>query len=128
MEREHAGEIRLIGECQQVEHQRDLLLVCLGHAHWRVRHFGRRLRPQFGALDSPLDLTHIAEVLAEPVAVGRPQAVLQLPQIVRHEIEEAAVDAPAGRAIGGRAAAANRRSNTTRGLISIGSGVVSEPS
>ena len=69
-EREHARQVRLEGERQKIEHQRDVLDVRLGHADRRARHVRLRMSLLLRPLDPPFDLPDVLEVLVEPRAVA----------------------------------------------------------
>ena len=125
-EREHARQIGLIRERQQVEHQRRRAL-----RRTRERPRARSERPAcvcarcFRPLNAPLNFTHVAEVLAEPRLVGGAEAASRSAAGRRRRNQggsdlSAAADA---RSVAVRPLP-NNRSKTTRGLISIGSGVV----
>ena len=83
---------------------------------------------RFGPLNPPLDLADVVEILAQPRAVARAQPALQVLACLRViGVEDAAVPLHARqRAAPAFPARPNSRSNTTRGLISIGSGVVGD--
>src|SRR5882672_2600913 len=125
-EGEDAREIGLIRHGEQVEHQADVLLERFGNADRRRERGQFRGAARFGALDAALDLAHVLEVVVEPVAVRRPDRALQSARFLRYGVEDAAVLLHTPAAILRRAARPNSRSNATRGLISIGSGAVSD--
>ena len=111
----------------QIEHHADVLLERFGNADRRVRHrqLGRDL--VLGPLDPLLDLADVLEVLVEPDAVARAEPAFELGDVPLHRIEDAAVAAAsAARRSSSEPGRPNIRSNTTRGLISIGSGVVGD--
>ena len=78
-----------------------------------------------GPLDAPLDLADVLEVLVQPRAIAGAEAALQRRQHPRatesRMLRSSRIRARRCAAVPGRP---NIRSNTTRGLISIGSGVV----
>ena len=124
-ERDHAREIRLVGQRHQIEHQPGVLRVESGMPTGRRRQRQAVRRSLLGALNPLLDLAHVLEILGRGGPVARPEPALELG------------DRPARPNRGccwSRASAASRsagvpgrpniRSKTTRGLISIGSGVV----
>ena len=105
-EREHAREVDLVGQRQQVVEHADVFLVRFRHADRRVGHLDRRLRLGLGALDAPLHFTHVVQILAETLPIARADALLEGGHVLGDEIEHAAVLAHPGAAlVGGRAAA-----------------------
>ena len=70
-EREDTRQVGLIRDRQQIEQQLDVLLERLGHAHRRIRHVEQRFRLLLGALNAPLDLANVIEVLVEARTVAR---------------------------------------------------------
>ena len=79
-----------------------------------------------GHLDAPLDVTNGRKILVEFGAVARSDPSLDASGLVGHRVENAAVLSGSGQPRGrGRAVSvSNSRSKTTRGLFSIGNGVV----
>ncbi len=76
------------------------------------------------SLDPPLDLADGVEVLGEPRAIGRPDASLEARHVLADRIEDAAPPPHLREPLRAVPPSPNSRSNTTRGLFSVGSGVV----
>ena len=100
-EREHAREIGLIRDRQQVEHHGHVLFERLRNADRRRERKLRRVA-RLGALDTPLDLAHVLEVVVEPPLVRRAHDTLQRTGLLDDGIENAAVLVQAPAAILGR--------------------------
>jgi hypothetical protein len=104
-----------------------VLLIRLGHADRRVERDARvGIVARLGPLDALLDFADVVEVLVEPRLVARSETGLEIAEIwVTESRMLASCLARATRCswVPGRP---NSRSNTTRGLISIGTGVVSD--
>ena len=82
------------------------------------------LRLLLGSLNAPLDLAHVVEVLVELRAVAGAKSrsrVLRSPATKSSRLRSVRIRARRSSAV---LPPPNIRSNTTRGLISIGSGVV----
>ena len=127
--RQHEGEdarhVGLIGDGQQVEHQPHVLFERVGHANRRVHlHVDAILR--LGALDTPLDLAEVVQVVADAATIAHAQAALQLTASVATESSMLRSSRMRAARCAGLPACPNIRSNTTRGLMSIGSGVEGE--
>ena len=60
-----------IREHLQIEHQVQMLLEILGHAHRRVRQRDAGGELPVDLRHAPLDLAHLVEILAQPRAVRR---------------------------------------------------------
>ena len=70
--RRDAGDLRLVREHLQVEHQLDVILERLGHADGRFGNVRRRSADcSVGLLDAALDFADVVEILAEAGAVAR---------------------------------------------------------
>ena len=90
-ERHDARDIGLVGQRHQVVHQLDVLLVVERHT--------RRTRRQLqilvalallGALNPPLNLAHVLEILRHHLAVGRAELQLQAGDVPGDRVEDAA--------------------------------------
>ena len=77
-----------------------------------------------GDLDAPLDLAHALEIVVHRRAILRAEPALQAGDLLGDRVEHAAILLGAREAIAGVPPWPNIRSNTLRGLISIGIGVV----
>ncbi len=106
-EREDPREIRLIGDHHQVEHQRRVLGVRVGHARGRVDGYVD-LVLRLGLLDAALDFTDAVQILAEPDAVALAELAVHLVGIFRDGVENAAVFLLAREALGLRAGASEQ--------------------
>ena len=94
-ERYDAGQVGLVGEHLQVEHQLRVLFVCVGHAR-RLRHFGQVAAALLlGHLNPPLDVANGVEILIEPGAVAGPDFPVQFGYALGQGVEQAAVLADA---------------------------------
>ncbi len=123
--REHARDVRLIGERHQVVHQLDVLFEVERDADRRRRQVESDLLFLAGHLDASLDLADALEVVVDRHAILAAEAALQIVDLLRDRVEDAAIflaSAPAARPA--LPPWPNIRSNTLRGLISIGIGVV----
>ena len=126
-EREHARDVGAVGEREQVVHQPHVLRVLERNAAGRLRDLdvGVRGDLRFRALQTTLDLANALEVVVEHVAV-----------VLRRDCAAGPWSAPSRRRgcsdprwrrtrrIAALSPCPNIRSNTLRGLISIGIGVV----
>ena len=85
------GQIALVGEHLQVEHQPRVLLERRGHARRLVedRQFASALR--FGVLNPAFDVADRLEVLAQLCAVARPEPLPQAGYLGVDRVEDAAV-------------------------------------
>jgi hypothetical protein len=75
-QRGHAGNVRLQRNHLQIHQQLEVFLKCRRHA---CRHVGQREIPsrrRVRALDPPLDLTHVVQVLCQPPPIRRRQILL----------------------------------------------------
>ena len=110
LERRHARGLGRERERLEVEHDLHVLLERLGHADRRERDRARRARivMRLDALDPPLDLTDVVEVLIEAAPIRRPEVGLELHDLRRDPVEDAAVRALPRLALRGRAAAAEQ--------------------
>ena len=90
-EADDAGQVRLVRQHLQVEHQPRVLVERGGNPE-RGRDVGQRLvHLGLGLLDAALDVAHRVEVLAELVAVAGAEVAAQVRHLVGHRVEEAAV-------------------------------------
>ena len=106
-EREHARDVGLPRQRDQVEHQPDVVLEVVGDADGP----GQRRQFGVGALglgqgNAPFEGPDGVEILIEPGPVAVADGALEAGQIVGDRIEDAAVAAHLGRALLGRAAVA----------------------
>ncbi len=86
----HAGEIGLIGNCDQVEQQPHLLVdrnILLGHRY--LRRFHAREIAALCKLNAPFDLSHRVQVVVEEHFIARAQFLLQRPGTLGDEIKDA---------------------------------------
>ena len=127
-ERDDARQVALIREHLQVAHQLDVIVV-------RRRDAGRVIDDRqllvallLGPLDAPLDVANRIEILDRASARSLcAERALQLRDLLAHRIEHAALlagcapAAPCGSVL---PLSPNSRSNTARGLFSVGSGVL----
>ena len=80
-----------------------------------------------GALNPPLDFADGVHVIGHGVRSPGPSVLEQTPQLVVHRVQNARCSrAPAQAAAADVPPSPNSRSNTTRGLFSVGFGVVGE--
>ena len=110
VERDEAGGVGLEGEMDQVEHEPEPAHVVVGVGYVRRLFIVNLWLGGFGpfliAYQTLLHLTDGGEVLVEPVAVGRADAILQSPGRAEHSVHDAL---PFGQAahlggnVGGRA-------------------------
>ena len=105
-ERGHAGEVDLVGQHLQVEHQLDVLGEGGGNALGLGELGQVEVLPLLGPLDAALDVAHALEVLVDLEAVGGPDLVLEVGDLPGHRVENRAVARHAGAADGGVGAAA----------------------
>ncbi len=91
-----------------------------------IHHRQLLLALSLGHLDATLHVAHRLQILVELHLIPGPEVLLQRRHLVRHRIEDAPVLlAPGSPGLGSvLPLSPNIRSNTTRGLFSIGSGVV----
>ncbi|HIC53184.1 MAG TPA: hypothetical protein EYO97_05075, partial [Gemmatimonadetes bacterium] len=91
-EGEDAGDVGLIGEREQVEHQLDVLLVGVGHAD-RTSQLGKLGVGTLGLsqLDPALERADRVEILGDSRAIARTDVALEIGEVVGHRIENAAV-------------------------------------
>ena len=114
----------LPGQRREVEHQPHVLGVRLGDADGpgELGQLGVALLRE---LDAPLDGAHRIEVLRDPRAVAGPDLALEAREVRADGVEDAPVLAELrARRSAVEPPSPKRRSKTTRGLFSIGSGVV----
>ena len=127
-ERDDARDVGAERQPLQVVHQPDVLVEPLGDAH---RPFERRQHlggaALLGRLNPPLDFAHRVDVVGHRRAIARPERAEQPLQLLVHRVENAPLlRGPAPARCAGVPPSPNSRSNTTRGLFSVGSGVVGE--
>ena len=108
-QRPDAGDVGLPGEGQQIEHQRGVLLEVLGDVDGAVGQVDLGpIVPRLGASDALLEVAHRVEILAQLVAVGRPQGALEAQRLLGHRVENAAGLPHLGAAVGRGAAIAEQ--------------------
>ncbi len=108
LEREHARDVGLEGQRLQVEHQLDVLVERVGHARGRAGQFAGFARVVAGldALDAPLDLAHVLEILLHPLAIARVERAVQVGDLGGDVVEHARRGAAARRPFLARTAGA----------------------
>src|SRR4029453_15002297 len=90
-ERDDTGQIALVSQHLQIEHQLRMLFEAPRNARGtiHVRKLARRLL--LGALNAPLDVAHALEILAEPRAVARADRPHETSGGLGDRVEEAAI-------------------------------------
>ncbi len=123
-ERRDARDVGAPREHEQIEHQHRVLLEIGRDAVRLVGHVDRRERRVRRERDPALDLAHVGEVVVESCAVGV-RASRASTRRRRPSTESSRLDSCRCRAArsAGVLPSPSRRSNTTRGFVSIGSGV-----
>ncbi len=126
---EHEGEdpglIRLICEGEEIEHEPGVLVVRVGHTDGSSGDRQRCRALLFGNLQAALDFADVIQIVAQTGAIARAEVVLETRDLARDLVENAAIfleRAPC--ACSGVPPSPKSRSKTTRGLISMGRGVV----
>ena len=95
-ERDDARQVGLVGDGQQVVHQRHVFFERLRNADWQCRREARlRAVVRLGPLDSAFDLADVVEILVEPRAIARAELALQLAGLLVIDVEDAQVALPA---------------------------------
>ena len=90
-EADDAGQVGLVGQHLQVEHQLRVLVEGGGNPQRRRDLRQLLIDLRLGLLDAALDVAHRLEVFAELQPVARPQIAAQRGHLVRHRIEKASV-------------------------------------
>ena len=104
-EADDAGQVGLVGQHLQVEHQLRVLVESGGNAQ-RRRNLGQLLVDlRLGLLDPALDVAHGLQVLAELQAIARSEVAPQRGHLVGHRVQEAAILLDARQPRGGIGAA-----------------------
>jgi len=115
-----------VREERQVQHDLDLLVERVGHAQRPFHRDVRRGVAALGLLNLALEVANRFEVLGHGGAVTGAQRPLQTRQLRPNVVEDARVLLQTPQTGVGLAPSPNRRSNTTRGLFSLGLGTVGE--
>ena len=123
-QRRDARDVRLERDHLQVHQQLEVLLERRRHAGRHVRQRDVLARRRLGALNPPLDLAHVVEILVQPPAIARRQILLQRRTCPITESSRLRDSCRRARRSASVAPSPNSFSNTSRGLFCIGSGWV----
>jgi hypothetical protein len=86
-----AREIGLIGEHLEIAHQLDVIVVGRRNAGRMIDHGERRAVLLLGPLDAAFDVANRVEILDQLRAIALTERALQMPDLLAHGIEHAAI-------------------------------------
>ncbi len=107
-ERGDPGDLRLERDHLQVHQQLQMLLERRRHTGGQFRNGQIVWHALFSALNPPLDLAHVIEILRQAATIIRRQIFLQRRHLPHHRVEEAARLLPSRAAFGIRAASSEQ--------------------
>ena len=113
-ETRHAGEVGLVGQRHEVEHETRMIRVEVRNAHRGVRKGQAVLRVLLGLLYPLLDVPRVIEVFSKAGAIARAQSAIEVRGVLPHGIENAGVEAHGAPGAARRCPAVRRAARTRR--------------